>query len=86
MTEYAFAKRFEGYFIEDGPINKPKALAELFCGMVADEQAAFFNMVRHLAAQWPNSAVFQWRGMEKHIDPDARQMLKDMYDHTDDAR
>lgn len=83
MTSFAYAKEFDGYFIPADPDKHPKALAELFCRMMADEQAVFFNTVQCLSSEWPNDAAFQWRAMEKHVTPETRQMFKDMYDHTD---
>lgn len=82
MSTARFAKKFDGYHVADDD-DMPNALAELFCNMTADDQARFFNTVQHLSAQWPSPAVFQWREMQNHIEPDARYMLKDMHDHTD---
>lgn len=78
---HAYAKSFEGWLIN--PETAPKALAEIFCDLMADEQAEFFNMVRHLSDQWSGPATQQWRSMQDHIEPAAREMLKDMFDHTD---
>ena len=80
---HTHTKEFNGFLIADDRNTKPKALAELFCDMYGDEQAAFFNEVQRLASEWltPN---MQWRGMEKYLDPKAREMLKEMHDHTGD--
>ncbi len=84
MSKHAYAKKFDGFLIDDDPDTSPKALAEIFCDMMANEQAAFLNMVARLSAEWPRGGlVFQWRAMEDHLDQDARAMLKEMLDHTE---
>lgn len=75
------SKDLSGVFIPDDA-NRSLALAELFSVMFADEQAAFFDHVARLSKQWPGAACFQWRAMEDTITPAARNMLKEMFEHT----
>ena len=76
------AHELTGIFISEDA-NKPLALAELFVRMFADEQAEFLHQVYLLSEAWKAPACFQWRAMEGHITPQARELLKAMYDHTE---
>lgn len=76
------AQRVDGYYI-DSSANTALALAEIFCEMLNDDQAAFFNHVKRLSDQWGGPANMQWRMMQDHINSGARDMLKGMYEHTE---
>ena len=77
MTE-----RLHGHFIDDGE-SLPKALAELFAQMTADNQALFFDEVAKIVATWPAHADFQWRAMEKWLTPEAKRIINGMKEHTE---
>lgn len=75
---------FKGIFISDQE-DLPQELANLFSCMTADNQARFFNALRDYANAWTHHPCFQWREMQYFISSEARDMLKDMYEHTDKA-
>jgi len=74
-----------GYIAQIDEEKLPKALAEKFCVMGSEGQATFLNEVAKLYEEWPCASAFQWRFMEKHITPEARTMLLEMYKNTDDV-
>jgi hypothetical protein len=76
------SQELDGIFIP-AKANKALALAELFCQLFCDEQAAFLDHVAMLSGGWERPACFQWRNMEDYITPKARDLLKEMYDHTE---
>jgi hypothetical protein len=68
----------------------PDELAELFCKMFADEQAAFFAKVAQVASTWPGAGMCQQAcAIADHLDHDGRYAIERLADHagllTDDA-
>lgn len=73
-----------GFLISADKDEQPKQLAELFCKLFADQQAAFFNDVAVIASAWNSAREFQWRGMQPHLSADGKRVVDEISDHTGD--
>lgn len=55
----------------------PSELAELFCSMSCEQQAAFFEQVYGIASGWPGSAwEYQAGAIAKRTTPAGRQIIR----------
>lgn len=62
----------------------PEELAELFCKMFADEQAAFFAKVAQIASTWPGAGMCQQAcAIAKHLDDEGRSVIERLAEHAD---
>jgi len=59
-------------------------VAEAFCGMDGDEQAAFFNEVARLAAKWSRPLEFQMQGVSAcgHLSDAAREVMQKIGEYS----
>lgn len=74
-----------GYMIPFPKHMQPKLLAELFCGLDSEGQAQFFDRIAEIDKEnWEGKGVFQWRSMQVHLSDRANQVIRDMYEHTND--
>lgn len=77
----SMTERLEGEFIPDGE-NRGRALAQLFAPMTSDYQAEFFDELAKIAKTWKWSAM-QWRDMQRWLTPEAKTLIDEIKDHTD---
>lgn len=61
----------------------PEEAAWIFLNGNSRYQAHVLNYIAEGAKKWANLACFQWRYMEEDLSSDAREMLREMYEHTD---
>lgn len=52
-------------------------LADAFCDMGDDDQAAFLDAIAKNTEQWKDGRVFQWESMRKHMTPEAVHMVRE---------
>ena len=61
----------------------PEELAEVFCEMWAEEQAAFFARVAQIAAEWPGAGMcVQALSIASHLTPEGRYVIERLADHA----
>lgn len=73
-----------GFLISTDKDEWPKQLAELFCGLFADQQAAFFNEVAIISGAWDGPCEVQWRSMQEHLSVGGKRVVDEMSEHTSD--
>lgn len=78
------AEEFKGLLISDDE-DMPRALAQLFVQMTADNQAKFFDELVMATNHWGARRAFQWRSMEQHLTLGAKTLINEIKDHTDDV-
>lgn len=71
-----------GTFIDEND-NLARAIARLFADMLDAEQAEFFDELAIQVSGWPNCRGLQWRSMQSHLTPRAKEIINEMKDHTD---
>lgn len=54
-----------------------QTLADTFCDMGSDEQAAFLNAVAEESAGWAGKRLFQWESMRKDLTPAGIQLIRE---------
>lgn len=76
-------KTVSGIIIPEEKDKWPEAIAELFANMNNEQQAKFFDCLFWEVAAWDKNHAFQWRSMQEHLTPKAKEIIDAMKDHTD---
>jgi hypothetical protein len=73
-----------GFLISADKDEQPKQLAEMFCKLFADQQAAFFNEVAVISGAWDVPREIQWRYMQDHLSVGGKRVVDEISEHTSD--
>lgn len=85
MENISAQKIESSYVIPEKRSKWPKILAEMFCSMNNVEQATFFDEIACFTkVHFEHRAVFQWRSMQDFLTRQAKQIIDDIKDHTDE--
>lgn len=71
------AERITGLLITDDDYL-PQIIADLFCDMTSNDQAAFFNSVGDRSALWARPSCFQWGEVKGDLAQSGREFISDL--------
>ena len=86
ITKFVSASQTEpAFLIPMDERKQPKILAELFCALDNKGQARFFDRIAEIDIEhWKGRGVFQWRAVQTFLTPQAKQVINDIKENTDE--